>query len=233
MPEVFGWEHFLYLGVVLALMIPGLILIRRFLKEEKQVDRLLKIIGFVLLAAITWNRISVAAYRDGFDSILPGTFCGSSSLALALAAIFLRRNHAAFHCIAYTGLLGGLLTLIYPDYIGQASSIFFPMTISGLVHHTIMAFLVTVMLMTGFLKPELRKWYILPLGLCVYMTYGLFLITVLGYGDAMYIHEPILEGTPLNWIVLGVIFITLHAAFLFAWERFFRPKNEVNMVKNQ
>jgi hypothetical protein len=229
MPEVFGWEHFLYLAVVIPVMAAGLWWVKRHLRDERRVDMAVKIVGFVLLGAIIWNRLSVAILRSGFNAILPGTFCGTSSMLLSASAIVFKRNHPVFHSIAYTGLLGGLLTLIYPEFIGQAPSVFYPMTISAMVHHTIMVFLVAMMLMTGFLRPELKKWFILPLGLCVYMSYGLFLITVLGYADAMYIHEPILEGTILDWFVLGMMFLAAHALALFVWDRIHKKRSGVSV----
>jgi magnesium-transporting ATPase (P-type) len=217
MPKVFGWEHFTYLFVVIFLMVLGFIWIQKHIKTEEQIAKTIKVIGLMLFLAIVWNRVSVAYLRDGFQSILPGTFCGATSLALSISAMLFKKDHIVFHCLGFIGLLGGLLTLVYPDYIGQSSSIFYPMTISGLVHHTVMVFLVLVMFQTEFLKPTLKKFYALPFGLCVYMTYGIFLISVLGYHDAMYIYEPILEGTPLNWIVLGLIYLPLHFIFLGAW----------------
>ncbi len=217
MPQVYGWEHIIYLTIVIGIMITLFILIKKYVKEEKQVILSIKITGVALLIAIVWNRLSICLTRDHWN-FLPDSFCGTTSLALSLSAIFLKKDHKIFHCVAYLGLLGGSLTLIYPDFIGQADSIFYPMTISGLIHHTISVFIVILMLKTGFLKPQLRKWYLLPLGLSGYMTYGIFLITVLNYDNALYIYEPILSGTKLNWFVLGIIFLTMHAVFLTIWE---------------
>jgi hypothetical protein len=214
MPHVYGIEHFVYLFVTTAIMVISWIGIKKHVKSEDQLTKTIRIIGFLLFLAIVWNRISIAILRDGWNELLPATFCGASSLALSIAAMTLKKDHIIFHCIAYVGLMGGILTLVYPDFIGQSSSIFYPMTISGLVHHSIMFFLVMTMLMTGYLKPQLKKWMVAPVGLCIYMTYGLFLITVVGYHDAMYIYEPILEGTPLTWIVIGVIFLAYHFVFL-------------------
>ncbi len=217
MPQIYGIEHILYLLVNVFLFVALLYYVNHHIKTPRQLDRFVRIFGVILLIAISWNRYSVASLRSGFGALLPGTFCGASSLALALSSIFLKRNHPVFHSVAYTALLGGLLTIFYPDFIGQSDSIFYPMTISGLIHHSLSVILVVIMLLKGYLLPELKKWYYLPLGLTVYMCYGLFLITMLGYGDAMYIHEPILEGTPLNWFVLGMIFLPVHALFLWGW----------------
>ncbi len=216
-PQVYGWQHLVYLGIVIFLMILGIHLILKYVQKEKYVF-VVKITGLVLLAAILWNRISICLLRDGFKSFLPGTYCGASSFALSLAVIFLKKDHKALHCLAYVGLLGGLLTLFYPDFIAQDISFFYPMTISGLVHHTIMVFLIILMIFTGYLKPNLKKWYLLPLGLSIYLTYGIFLITILKYNDAMLIFKPILSGTKLNWFYIGMLFLPFHASFLLVWE---------------
>lgn len=228
MPQIYGIEHILYLLVVITIMTGLTIFIQKKVKTEKQIELTIKIIGIVLLLAIIWNRISVITLREsGIGSILPGTFCGASSLALAIAVLFFKKNSPVFHSIAYVGILGGILTQVYPDFIGQDESFFYAMTISGLVHHSIIFFLVFIMIKTGYLKPELKKWHLLPIGLAFYMIYGLFLITVLGYGDAMYIYRPILEGTPLNWIVLGSIFLVLHFLFLLFWELIQKKRNKL------
>ncbi|MDD4000580.1 MAG: YwaF family protein [Bacilli bacterium] len=216
-PQVYGWQHLVYLVIVLLLITFGIFLILRFVSKEKY-PLVIKIIGIVLLAAIIWNRVSICLLRSGFKNFLPSSFCGTTSMALSLSAIFLKKNSKAFHSLAYVGLLGGLLTLFYPDFIGQDLSFFYPMTISGLVHHSIMIFLVLVMLVTGYLEPSLKKWYLLPVGLSMFMTYGIFLITIIGYNDAMLIYNPILAGTKLNWFYIGLIFLPFHALFLIAWE---------------
>jgi len=140
-------------------------------------------------------------------------------LVFSLSALIFKKNSNIFHCLVYCGLLGGTLTLAYPDFIGQSDSIWYPMTISGLVHHTVMLFLGILMIRTGYMKPELKKWYILPIGLSFYMSFGLFLITYLGYNDAIQIYTPVLEDTPLDWLVLGVLFMSLVALFQILWGR--------------
>lgn len=225
MPEVYGIEHLLYLGFVGVIYFIGFWWIKKYVHTEEEVKKVVRLLGFLLLLSILWNRISIAFLRDGWNSLLPGTFCGASSLALSISALTLKKDHPVFHSVAYVGLLGGLLTIFYPDFIGQASSFFYPMTVSGLWHHTVMVFLAIVMIWKGYFIPTFKKWSYLILGLCVYMTFGVFLITVLGYNDAMYIYHPILSGTPLNWIVLGILFLIYHTIFLSVFEYFRRKKS--------
>ncbi|MFA6375282.1 MAG: hypothetical protein WCY04_03545 [Bacilli bacterium] len=231
-PRIFGIEHILYLFVCILLMSLFLILIKKYIHSEKKLNILIRALGFILFIAIMWNRISININKENFFAgFLPGSFCGATSLFLSIAAMVLKKNHAAFYCLIYVGLLGGLVTIFYPDFIGQAESFFYPMTISGLVHHTVMVFLIMIMIFSGYVQPDLNKWYYLFLGLALYMCYGLLLITVLGYGDAMHIYTPLLEGTALNWIVLGLLFLPIHLGFLICWRYIVRKKPQVLFLK--
>jgi hypothetical protein len=222
MPQIYGIEHIIYLLIVIPLMIVSTLWIRRVATTEEKLQKIIKIIGILGLIAITVNRISVSYLKDGFDKILPGTFCGTSSLMLALSAVIFKKDSIVFHSVLYVGLLGGLLTLFYPEFIGQGPTFFYPMTITAMIHHTLMVFLAWIMLASGYVRPTLSKWKYLPIGLSFYMSYGLFLITVLGYHDALYIYEPILPDTFLNWAGLGSLLLPVHAIFLWVWDRYLK-----------
>lgn len=219
MPAIYGLEHIIYLIIVITLMIIGIILIIKKAKTEKQVTLVIKLIALLLLSVILWNRISIAVGHDDIRLFLPDSFCGTSSLVLSLAVLFFKKNNVILHFVSYIGFVGGSITLFYPDFIGQADSIFYPMTISGLLHHTVMVFLVLAMVITKYLQPSLKKWKYVPIGLSFFMTYGIFLITVIGLDDAMYIMKPVLPGTILNWFVLGLLFIPAQFIFLIIWEK--------------
>lgn len=220
MPQIYGIEHIIYLLIVIPLMVMVTFWMKKLIISEAILNRVIKWMGMMLLIAIIINRISVSYLSDGFDKILPGTFCGTSSLVLALSTLFLKKDSPVFHSVVYVGLLGGLLTLFYPEFIGQGPSFFYPMTITAMIHHSIMVYLVFLMLASGYVKPMFSKWKYLPIGLTFYMTYGLLLITLLGYHDAMYIYKPILPNTFLNWAGLGMLFLPVHAIFLWIWDRY-------------
>ncbi len=194
MPRVFGFEHGIFL-VIVGIIISVIIMIPKTRITNKHT----KIIAFALLVAIMWNRIAIAFYNHTFATILPGTFCGASSLTLAFGVLILKRNHPFFHSVAYIALLGSLITIIYPDFIGQAESVFHGRTISGLVHHALSVILVLILLKTKHWQPGWHQWHWTPIGLSAYMLYGLLLIYGLNYNNAMLIREPILENTPLTW----------------------------------
>lgn len=226
MPQIFGIEHIIYFITVVLLMIISIILIKKYVKNDLQLTRVIKFIGLILLTMIILNRISIAYYHENLYLLFPDSFCGTSSLVLALGTIFCKRNNNILHFVSYIGIFGGGLTLIYPDFIGQADSIFHPLTITGLLHHTVMVFLVIVMLITNYLQPSLKKWYCVPIGLSFFMSYGLFLITVIGHDDAMYIFKPALPDTIFNWFGLGLIFIPVQFIFLVIWEKLKNVRGE-------
>ena len=213
-PEIFGWQHLVFLAVTIILGVASVILIKLFCKTEKSISISIKIYSAFLLAWILSNRILVAIRDNNALHFIPNTFCGITSLSLAITGIFAKKDAGIWHWIIYCGLLGGFLTMIYPDFIGQAPSIFYPLTITGLMHHTIMFFLCVTVLATGYMRPTLKKWAWLPLGLCVMMSYGIFLITALKFGDAMYIYEPLIGETIFTWYFTGFLFLLLHLVAL-------------------
>ena len=80
MPEVFGWEHLTYTAVFLALAIAAIVLILKYVKTEKTLSMIMRIIGGVLFICILWNRISICVSHKNALLLIPDTFCGISSL---------------------------------------------------------------------------------------------------------------------------------------------------------
>ena len=167
-PQLYGWQHILYLAITITLMTALWITIKKCARSERAVRIAVKLTALALLAMILWNRWSICYYRDGFAYFLPQSFCGFSSLALALSVLLLPKDSAVLHCVTYVSILGGTVTMFYPDFIGQNESFLYPMTISGMLHHTVAVFLGVSLIMTGYLVPRLKKWVYLPLGLCVH-----------------------------------------------------------------
>ena len=208
-PKVFGWQHLTFLAIFITLGILSVILIKKYCKSENSIKIAIKIYSSVLLFFILFNRISVAVKDNNFWHFIPNTFCGISSLALAICGIFAKKDSPVFHLFVYNGLLGGLLTMIYPDFLGQNPSFFYPATISGIMHHTILFFLSITIIVCKYMNPSLKKFKFLALGLCIMMVYGQFLMSVGIYDSAMYINKPVMEGTIFTWYVTEIIYLAL------------------------
>ncbi len=225
MPQIFGLEHILYLVISLLLSFTSIFLVRKYgKKNEKVADIAIKVSGILLLVAVTWNRLACNEYSLNIFKLLPTSFCGTSSTVFAFTLIFAKKDAKIFNFIVYCAFLGGTLTLIYPDFIGQDASFFYDRTISGLLHHSLMFHGVWLVALTGYFKPDLKKWYYLPLGLCIYITYGLFSIKIIGNSDAMQINHPLLPDSIFNWFYTGLIFLALYAAFLLIYDYIVKKK---------
>ena len=216
-PQVFGWEHLTFLAVFIVFMIASLLLVKFFAKNEKVQDIVVRCAGVLLLIFIMWNRIAICISHQRATYLIPDSFCGMSSLVLALAVTFGRRNNNVLHFVFYFAILGNVLSMFYPDFIGQASSIFYSNTISGLLHHSF-GFLVCVLLcMVGWFKPNYKKSGNIVIGFMAYITIGAFMMSVFDYSDAFYINNPILSGTPLTVWVLIPIFVALYTLFMVSY----------------
>ena len=212
-PQVFGKEHIIYLIVSTVIGAAGLLLIKRYAKTEKVRTIALKSIAFLLLVSILANRLSQVFRYDQvrWYCIIPDSFCGMTSLVIALAVLFGKRNNPVLHFSWLLGLFGGISTVIYPTFVIQHHSIFYLPTSSGLLHHSFSAILVVALLMLRWIDITYKKWYCVVLGFTCYLTVGAFLMSVFDVSDAFHIVEPLLENTKLTVWVMAPIYISAHA----------------------
>ena len=115
--EVFGIEHFLYIGITSAIAVAGLLCAKRYLKNERSQDIFLKCLGALLLVFIMMNRLS-QVFRYGmvrWEQIVPDSYCGMTSLVLALAVLFGKKDNVALHFTWILAIFGGISTVIYPS----------------------------------------------------------------------------------------------------------------------
>ena len=217
---VFGIEHFIYMGITAILAALGLILAKKYAKSEKSQTVFLKILAFGLLVAIVMNRLS-QVFRYGmvrWEQVIPDSYCGMTSLVLALAVLLGKKDNVALHFTWLLGLFGGISTVIYPAFIGQGPTVFYLPTISGLLHHSLCATVVIAVLMFNWIHITYKKWYCTLFGFTSYLTVGAFLIGCLGFSDAFHIYTPLLDGTPLTTWVMAPIYFVCYAAILLVIE---------------
>lgn len=215
-PQIFGWQHILIFCLSVTFIVASTILMCKYVKEESKRVLILKIVAGVLLVAIITNRISLVfkGEKAEWGKIIPDSFCGMSSLVLSLSVLLGKKDNYVLHFVWFMALLGGSVTMIYPDFIGQSTSVFYLPTISGLMHHIIAVYLVVLLLTFGYVKPTYKKWYCTLFGFTTYLSVGIFEISVLGATDAFYINKPILSGTPLNVWVLVPLYILIYGVTL-------------------
>lgn len=232
-PQIFGWEHLTFLAIFAVFMIVSLIIFKRFLITKKSKIIVVKIFAGILFVCILWSRISIVISSGIWTKIFPDYFCGMSSLVLSLAYLFGKENNNVIHFVHYLAFVGGLVTIIYPDFISQNPSIFYANTISGLLHHAFAFYICVLTLVIGYFTMDYKKWPNLVIGFMAYITIGSFEISVFGYSDAFYIYKPILPGTPLNVWVMAPIFAVGYALFFVCFELIKRKLNKSKLKKQE
>ena len=226
--KIFGWQHFVYLAVVFALSIPALVCAKLFAKSEKSQKIIIKSVGLALFLSILASRLAITFCSSSpkWHYMLPNQYCGMSSLVLSLAVLFGKKNNNVLHFVWFIALLGGILTLVYPDFLPQDPSLFYPPTITGLLHHTISIIMVVILLMFNQIHITYKKWYCTIFGFTCYLTFGIFLISALNYSDAFHIFTPILGGTSLTVWVMAPIYLVLYTSIVLTIELIRKHRNK-------
>ena len=230
--QLYGIEHFLYVAITTLVAVLALLLAKRHLKTEKGQTIFLKWLAFLLFVAILANRLS-QVFRYGmvrWEQIVPDSYCGMTSLVLALAVLFGKKDNKVLHFVWLLGFFGGVSTIVYPNFIDQGPTIFYMPTISGLLHHSISATVVVAIFLFGWIRVTYTKWYCTLFGFTCYLTVGAFLIGCLGISDAFHIYTPLIDGTPLTTWVMAPMYIGSYALILLVIElvRKKQSKNSLN-----
>lgn len=226
--RVFGTVHLIYLAITLPLSVIGLVLAKKYAKSEKAKSIVLKSLGGLLLIWILINRLSQVYRYDQvrWEQIIPDSFCGMTSLVLALAVLFGKKDNAVYHFTWFLGLVGATITVLNPTFLSQGPTVFYLPTISGLLHHSVALVVVAALLMFGQIHITYQKWYCTFFGFTAYLTVGAFQMAVFGFQDSFHIAEPILSGTPLTAWVMAPIYAVGYGMVLLAIELIRRKKQK-------
>ncbi len=226
--ELYGIEHFTYIGITTALAVVGLVCAKKFAKSERAQAFVLKGLALALFISIVTNRLSqVFRYETTkWVDIIPESYCGLTSLVLSLAVLFGKKDNGAYHFLWILGLFGGISTVAYPAFIGQGPTIFYLPTISGLLHHSLSATLVVALLLFKQIHITYKKWYCTLFGFTCYLSLGAFLIGFFGLADAFHIYTPLLSNTPLTTWVMAPIYAVCYALILLVIELVRGRKNK-------
>lgn len=224
--QLFGIEHITYIVLSTLLASIFLLLSKKLAKTEKSQNMVLKSLAFLLFIAIMTNRLSqVFRYEDvRWYCIIPDSFCGMTSLVLALAVLFGKRDNHVLHFVWLLGLFGGISTVIYATFVDQGPTIFYLPTISGLLHHSLSAMLVVALFLFRQIDITYKKWYCTFFGFTSYLTVGAFLMHTFPISDAFHIAEPLLSNTPLTAWVMAPMYAAAYSLILLIVEIVRRKK---------
>lgn len=232
-PQVFGKEHLIYIAVSLVVAFLVFFLVKRYAVTERSKLIVIKCAAVILFAIIFTNRLVLVFEYDtpNWTKLLTDSFCSTSSYVLSLSLFFGKKNNNVLHFIWLVALAGGAIATFYPNFIGQNPSFLYPPTIFGMMHHTWSAIVVILMFMLGYLDLTYKKWYCTVVGFLAYISYGAFLMCVLGYGNPFYMTGPALDGTPLTAWVIAPIYMAVYALILLIVELVRRVKNGTLEIK--
>ena len=227
-PQLFGIEHILYIIITTVLAASGLLLAKKYAKTEKSQVIVLKILAALLFVAIMTNRLS-QVFRYGtvrWYCIIPDSFCGMTSLVLALAVLLGKKDNDVLHFVWLLGLFGGISTVIYATFLDQDISFFYIPTISGLLHHSLSATVVVALLMFNQIDITYKKWHCTFFGFTCYLTLGAFLMEAFDMSDAYHIAEPLIPNTPLTAWVMAPMYAVGYGLILLIVEIVKRKKSK-------
>lgn len=227
-PQLFGIEHILYIIITTVVASAGLLLAKKYAKTDKSQTIVLKILAALLFVAIMTNRLS-QVFRYGtvrWYCIIPDSFCGMTSLVLALAVLFGKKDNHVLHFVWLLGLFGGISTVIYATFLDQDISFFYIPTISGLLHHSLSAIVVVALLIFKQIDITYKKWYCTFFGFTSYLTLGAFLMHTFDLSDAYHIAEPLISDTPLTAWVMAPMYAVGYGLVLLIVELVKRKQNK-------
>ena len=227
-PQVFGTEHLIYVAISLIVAFAVCFFTKRYAKTERTKTWVVKIAGAVLFLIIFTNRLALVFEYDtpNWKKLITDSVCSTSSYVLSLCLLFGKKNNSVLHFIWFIALAGGAITTFYPNFIGQHPSFLYPPTILGMMHHTWSAIVVVLTFLCGYLELTYKKWYCTLVGFTSYLSYGAFLMCVLGYGNPFYMTAPAIDGTIFTIWAIIPIYVVVYAAILFIVEIVRRSKNK-------
>ncbi len=228
--KIYGIEHITYLVIVFIVFAGLIIFAKKHIKTDKQQRKLVLILGLIGLAFIIFNRTTLSMdSANFFNTFYPRSVCGIHSFALSLSMIFCKKDSKIFHYLCYMCMISAPLTIFYPEFLPQAESIWYGKTISGLLHHTTLFINSIMMIVIGYVKPDIKKINHFYLGGCVLVTLGIFNMDILGYSSSVQINKPLLPNTIFTWFVVGMCIYLLVTIFLVTYDYF--DKKEESFIK--
>ncbi len=214
-PKMYGIEHISYIMVTSVLFGLLLIILKRHVKTDKQIEGMFHIIGVIGLVSIVTNRVFVATFlENNLLYLIPETVCGTCSLMTAIALTFFKKDNDLLQIIWLIALIGDIATFAYPDFIGQGSTIFYPPTITGLWHHSWTMFSLVCVFAFGYLKPDLHKAWLHVYAIMYVAVVGSFLIFIGKFPDAFYLKVPAIGGTLLYLPFMAVVYSVIYLIIL-------------------
>lgn len=228
--------HIVYMILTIIAVVVSLILIKKYVKSENTIKWILRGVGIALFIIIILNRIDVLRYKVNIGHetnmvfgeevpyswimiILPFTPCALSSTLIPFTT-FLKKDHWFTHSIYIIALIGGAIGIFYPSFLND-QYLYEIRTWGSLAHHVLSMWIVILMLMTGYIKPSMKKIHFLPIALSFIVAMGLFELQAMHYAESMGLAQ---KFAGLEWYVPILGYVLFDFVFVFLFEKFVYKK---------
>lgn len=225
MVQLFGTEHLILLVVYFALAAALGFFAWRKRDQQDFIRKMLVVIAILHIVVICINRVSICIRRDTFNDLLPDTLCGFLSIISPIIILTEKKRKLLLHGLMFPMFMVGLLAQIYPNYISQASSIFYIPTISGLTHHELLLIEAVVILASGYLVPTIKRWYAFLIDLGIYMVYGGTLMLAGIYPAIEFINKPVLDAKIFEPCIILPLAFAVQCLILLGIELYRKVRN--------
>ncbi|HIY46293.1 MAG TPA: YwaF family protein [Candidatus Borkfalkia excrementipullorum] len=234
---LYDTNHIIYIAVSLILPVLILLLLSR-VQAPKAKNIILKVIGtatYLLHISIMWTDFLSNGSANAADNILfPIYFCNFTMLLLMIVGFIKNRESVTFRVLAvltaYGGIVGGLVTLFYPEFYMWEPDFTSWYILKSFLSHSAMLLGSLYLFVGGFVKIRVDNTLYLAGGLLFTLVVGLavnalFAVCGLPAPNAMYLQKsPIAELPFLNGYLIGFLMLILTFIFTAVWELFACPK---------
>ncbi len=200
----YGGPHLVVLACFVIVMVLLITLSCIYAKTERSKVYVIKITAGITLFGTIISRFIYNDWTPTFLEFLPNTFCSTMGFILPLFVLFCKKDSKNLFYALFAGFMDGLITILSGDDIGQIDV---DNTIISYFYHSLMVTLPMLCVALKYCRPTLDKVPRLVIGFAFMVVYGVFSNQTFNYENNMYLNEPLLEGTPLTWWVVGFMMI--------------------------
>lgn len=235
--DLFDLSHNLYIIFSLTFTFFALFLGKKYLKKDYQKERYLKfwaLATFFLHISLMWVEFLKYGVAYAYDNVLfPIYFCNLAMYILMIAAFISNKKSKVFQyfavVVSYSGILGALISLFYPEYYLGAESMLEWAVMKSMLSHSAMLIGASYLIVGGFIKIEHKNTLIYGIGILAFGVVGLivnltFHLAGLPAPNAMFLQKPPIEEAPfLNVYVIVLLMLLvvsgLHYLYFFVTKK--------------
>ena len=109
MPQIFGWQHSIYVAVSVVFAVVVLVCAKLFVKTDKAKEIVMRCSGALLFVAIFVNRIVLVFEHENpnWMKLITDSFCSTSSYALGITLMVGKKDNNVLHFLWLIALAGG------------------------------------------------------------------------------------------------------------------------------